>query len=418
MGEYQLGCPVCGKTFKPKFEYTCGDHNGLIFPIYKKEMLEPQNKLPGLWRYLDWLPVKEASGTTSGPVTYRSEHLAQELGLKNLWISYNGYWPKKKARVLSATFKEYEAIVTLQRLKEHGIKEIVVASAGNTARAFAHISRYYNIKVIAVVPKVNLDNIWLPQGRNPHLKLISVKDGDYLDAIELAQRIVKITKFASEGGARNIARRAGMGTVVLDAACAMRDLPQNYFQGIGSGTGGISAYEAAFRLTGSGKFENKKMRLHLAQNVPFTPIHNAYCRKSRTINKRIDMPSPGYAVKEVTATMLTNRNPPYGIPGGVYDVLGASDGVTYGVTNDMIGKAQDLFKDQEDRTIVPEAGAALASLMLAMNTDALNTKDTILLNITGGGIRGVFRDIGVFYPKPSIEVEPRVSTKELRGLLE
>jgi len=418
MGEYRLGCPVCGKTFKPKFEYKCADHNGLIFPIYEKEVLEPQNKLPGLWRYLDWLPVNEPSETTSGPVTYKSEHLAKELGLRNLWISFNGYWPKKKARVLSGTFKEYEAIVTLQRMKEYGIKKIVLASAGNTARAFAHISRYYNIKVIAVVPEANLDNIWLPQGRNPHLKLISVKNGDYLDAIELAQRIVQITKFTYEGGAKNIARRAGMGSVVLDAAFTMKDLPQNYFQGIGSGTGGISAYEAAFRLTGSGNFENKKMRLHLAQNMPFTPIHNAYVRKSRTINKRTDMPSATNAVKEVAATMLTNRNPPYSTPGGVYDVLGASDGVTYGVTNDMVGKAQDMFKDFEDRTIVPEAGAALASLMLAMNTEALNTKETVLLNITGGGVRGVFRDIGVFYPKPSVEVEPGVSTKELRGLFE
>jgi cysteate synthase len=32
---------------------------------------------------------------SSAPVTYKSEGLAEKLGLTNLWITFSGYWPEK-----------------------------------------------------------------------------------------------------------------------------------------------------------------------------------------------------------------------------------------------------------------------------------------------------------------------------------
>ncbi len=57
-----------------------------------------------------------------------------------------------------------------------------------------------------------------------------------------------------EGGAKNVARRDGMGTVMLDAAVTMKEMPDDYFQAIGSGTGGIAAWEASMRLRDDGRF--------------------------------------------------------------------------------------------------------------------------------------------------------------------
>ena len=42
--------------------------------------------------------------------------------------------------------------------------------------------------------------------------------GDYYDAIQIAEKVQSLPGFAAEGGARNIARRDGMGSVMLDAA--------------------------------------------------------------------------------------------------------------------------------------------------------------------------------------------------------
>ncbi len=77
------------------------------------------------------------------------------------------------------------------------------------------------------------------------MTLIAVK-GDYYDAIQIAEKVQSLPGFTPEGGARNIARRDGMGTVMLDAALTLGRMPDHYFQAVGSGTGGISAWEAAF----------------------------------------------------------------------------------------------------------------------------------------------------------------------------
>ena len=107
------------------------------------------------------------------------------------------------------------------------------------------------------------------------MTLIAVK-GDYYDAIQIAEKMQSLPGFAAEGGARNIARRDGMGTVMLDAAVKLGQIPKHYFQAVGSGTGGISAWEAGLRLREDGRFGSNLPRLHLAQNLPNAPIYNAW----------------------------------------------------------------------------------------------------------------------------------------------
>jgi len=54
----------------------------------------------------------------------------------------------------------------------------------------------------------------------------------------------------------NVARRDGMGTVMLEAAVTIGRAPDHYFQAVGSGTGGIAAWEASLRLKQDGRFLN------------------------------------------------------------------------------------------------------------------------------------------------------------------
>ena len=50
------------------------------------------------------------------PVTYKSKGLAQKLGLKNLYITFNGYFPEIGARMSTCSFKETEAYSVCGRL--------------------------------------------------------------------------------------------------------------------------------------------------------------------------------------------------------------------------------------------------------------------------------------------------------------
>ena len=154
---------------------------------------------------------------------------------------------------------------------------LVVASAGNTARAFARVCSDNRIPLLLSVPEDNLDALWFDAPLNDCVKLIAArKGGDYFDAIHLSNLVLKSDKFLAEGGAKNIARRDGMATTVLSATTFIGRIPDYYFQAIGSGTGAIAAWEANQRLFEDGRFGTHKMKLMVSQNLPFVPMYNAW----------------------------------------------------------------------------------------------------------------------------------------------
>ncbi|HDR51365.1 MAG TPA: cysteate synthase, partial [Mariniphaga anaerophila] len=61
----------------------------LIRAIYEKPQLELKDNSWGLYKFADWLPVGRTLKGSSAPVTYKSDGLAKELGLHNLWITFS-----------------------------------------------------------------------------------------------------------------------------------------------------------------------------------------------------------------------------------------------------------------------------------------------------------------------------------------
>ncbi len=111
----------------------------LIRAIYDKKQIDVKDDSWGLYKFADWLPIGRVLEGSSAPVTYKSEGLAKELGLENLWITFSGYWPEKGTNMSTCSFKETEAYSVCGRMTPEMDKVLVVASAGNTSRAFAKV---------------------------------------------------------------------------------------------------------------------------------------------------------------------------------------------------------------------------------------------------------------------------------------
>ena len=251
--KYKLLCVATGREFEDS-GWTLDDREckkpSLVRTIYDKKQIEVKECNYGLYKFADWLPIKRMLRGSSAPVTYKSEGLAKYLGLKNLYITLNGYYPARGAEMSTCSFKETEAYSVCARIDEDNDKVLVVASAGNTARAFAKVCSDNNIKLLLSVPADNLDALWFDAPLNPCVKLIACeKGGDYFDAIHLSNIALKSHKFYAEGGAKNVARRDGMGTAFLSAATTIGAIPDYYFQAVGSGTGAIAAWEANMSRT-------------------------------------------------------------------------------------------------------------------------------------------------------------------------
>ena len=387
----------------------------LLRTIFRSDTLHVRESLPGIFRFSDWLPISRILESQGYPVTYRSKALANSLGLTNLYITFNGYWPEIGAMMTTGTFKECEAYSVCARMPERCGMALVVASAGNTARAFMKVASENQIPLVIVIPEKNLSSLWSLGVIDPCVKIIAAGgDSDYYDAINLAGIICKFEGFISEGGAKNVARRDGMGTTVLSAATTMERIPDYYFQAIGSGTGAIAAYESNLRLNRCKHYGNKTMRLMVSQNLPFAPMYRAWMKGSRSLDPQNEEEA-FLQIGRIDAKVLSNRHPPYGILGGLYDALKDTAGDIFAVENTDIREAQAMFMETEGRDICPEAGVALASLKKCVLEKRIEKDAFIMLNITGGGIKAIFRDYDVLHVLPNMVINKNEFDMETVG---
>lgn len=386
--EYLLKSIGTGKLYEDSgwmLEAPDEHPSSLLRAIYKDSKLTLREDADGLFRYAGWLPLKGHLKGSASPVTYKSEGLASILGLKNLWITFNGYWPERGANMTTCSFKETEAYSVCSRLQGHDAKILVVASAGNTARAFAKVCSENNIPLVLCVPYDYIDALWFQSELSDCVKLLTTAPGsDYFDAIALSNIISKMDGFTAEGGAKNIARRDGMGTTVLNSVSTIGRIPDFYFQAVGSGTGAIAAWEANMRLIDDGRFGHNKMRLIVSQNTPFLPIYDAWKAGSRDILPMDDDLARRQS-QEIDAKVLSNRRPPYSIQGGLFDALTDTNGDVHKVTNEELRAAARLFRDSEGIDIYSASAVATSSLIQAVNNGQVNCESLIMLNITGGG---------------------------------
>jgi len=386
-GKYALRCFAGGEVHEDRYTLGCpAGHPGLLRTVYAKRRFLPSSER-GVFRFLEWLPVSGPLSTDAGPVSYRAVGLGDALGLDDLTVTFTGFWPERGANAPTCSFKELEAWPTAARFFERAVpaggRALLVASAGNTARAFAEVSAMTGLQVVLVVPARSLPRLWTTV-EAPNVLTVAV-DGDYAEAIGAASSLSDIPGLVPEGGAANVARRDGMGTTLLDGTLARGRIPDVYVQAVGSGTGAIAAWEASLRLVGDGRFGPRPPRLLLAQNLPFAPLATAWEAGRREIDPARDMPDAEAAIREISADVLANRAPPYGLPGGLYDALAACGGGVAAISNREAEEAAQLFLETGGVDLDPAAAVGLAALVRAARDGEVSRSASVLFNATGGG---------------------------------
>lgn len=404
-----------GNEFKDK-GWTLSDPDSkspsLIRAVYENKTFTPKPELEGIYRYADWMPVRKTLKKSCAPVTYKSKGLAKFLGLENLYITFCGWNPKIGAKFRTCSFKETEAYSVLARMDDDDDRIIVVQSAGNTARAFAQVCSDNKIPIVICVPADNLHDLWFRKKLNKCVKLVTVPHGyDYYDAIRLGDKLAEDPGFLLEGGAKNIARRDGMGTTILSFAEKTGRIPDAYFQAVGSGTGAIAAWENACRLGDDGRFGENNMKVFVGQNKPFTLLYDSWKEGTREL-KSLDAEKGRLQAEIILAKVLSNRKPPYGIAGGLYDILTESGGDVLLADNNDIMYWMIQFRNLEGYELLPAACVAVASLAKAVEEGKVSKDDYIMLNCTGGGTLAAMSK-GYCFKESDLEISPELPASEI-----
>ncbi len=414
--KYDLLCCSTGHRFEDS-GWTLADPEcncpSLVRADYENKKFNPRTDLDGFYRYADWLPIRRTLENSCPPITYKSEALAAHLGLNNLYVTFSGYFPKIGARMETCSFKETEAYSVCARLPEDNDKVMVVASAGNTARAFAKVCSDNNIPLLISIPEDNINALWFTKPLNDCVKIIaSPKGSDYFDAIALGDAVCRCDRFFAEGGAKNIARRDGMGTTLLSAVETIGRIPDAYFQAIGSGTGTIAVWENNLRLIEDGRFGSHKMRLYPSQNDPFTIMYDSWKIHSRSLVP-MSPEEARAAAAEIDAKVLSNRKPPYSLAGGLFDAIEDAGGDIFKVSNEDLHYWKNKFKELEGVDIHNAAAVAVASLNQAIENGVVDKDEVIMLNITGGGEELAKSENEVIYRQPDLVIDPALPAENI-----
>jgi len=153
-------CSICRAEYDPEeVTYTCPKDGGNLSVIL--DFATPKNKgkhglilqgEPSLWRYLPLLPVADPGGVgtplraAGWTPMFSPSVLAEELGLKSLWI-------KDESRNPTASFKDRASAILVARAREIGAEVVVTASTGNAGAALAGMAAAVGHKAVIFAPK-------------------------------------------------------------------------------------------------------------------------------------------------------------------------------------------------------------------------------------------------------------------------
>ena len=414
--EYKLLNVASGRVFEDR-GWTLADPEAdspsLVRAVYANKKFTPRDDLDGLYRYAEWMPVIRTLKNSHAPVTYHSKQLGKHLGLDNLYITFSGWNPKVGAMMGTCTFKETEAYSVLARIPRGEKRTLVVQSAGNTARAFAQVCSDNDIPIVVCIPSDSQQDLWFRKKLSSCVKLVAVPHGcDYYDAIRLGEKLCQDgSRFFAEGGAKNVARRDGMGTTVLSAVETIGRIPDAYFQAVGSGTGAIAAWENNLRLIEDGRFGSNKMKIFVGQNAPFTLLYDSW-KSGRRELAELDPETGRHQAETILAKVLSNRKPPYSLAGGLFDALSDSGGDAFLATNEQIVYWIMRFRELEGTFLYPAAATAVQALASAVAEGKVGKEDVIMLNATGGGFMEAMGR-GYVLKEPDLVIDPDLPADDI-----
>lgn len=132
--KFTLVCTVCEWRGADADIGSCPLCGGILNTRFVAATIEPRADLPGLWRYLETLPLHDPRHLVSlgeGNTPFlQSGHLAAELGLGELYFKLEGSNP-------TGSYKDRIAAVGMARLRELGKVAWAATSSGNAGAAMA-----------------------------------------------------------------------------------------------------------------------------------------------------------------------------------------------------------------------------------------------------------------------------------------
>ncbi|MBM6885945.1 threonine synthase [Pseudoflavonifractor phocaeensis] len=384
--KYVLGakCVKCGREYAAVPDLTTCACGGILDIQYDYAAIRRDcsprdlegNPDRSMWRYRPFLPVEE---TTAPPPLrvgwsplYKADRLAEELGLKTLYIKDDGLNP-------TASLKDRASAMAVAKAKEAGADTIACSSTGNAASSLAGNAAAAGFATYIFVPSR------APKGKVAQLRIfgatvISV-DGSYEDTFELSKAAIDKWGWYNCNAAINPYLSEGKKTVTLEIMEQLGwQVPDYIALSVGDGCTIAGAWKGLKDLYAAG-FIEKLPRLIAVQAEGCCPL-----------NRAIQTGQPWQPMEENTLADSIAVGVPRN-PDKALNAIRESEGVAVNVSDEEILAAMRLLGRTQGVFGEPAGVTGTAGVKKALELGLIPPDSTVASIVTGNGLKDVANGI-------------------------
>jgi threonine synthase len=276
-----VACLECGHLAEPDIALRACPACGGSWLDARYDLSELGNSWPAalsarptsLWRYQELLPFgPDVNAVTMGEgftPLYRVSRLEQELGIGEIWV-------KDERQQPTGSFKDRQAACTVTALAAQGVTELVLASTGNAAAAYAAFCARAGIKLWVFLASS------VPAEKMRELALYGAEvvkiSGTYDQAKDVAGDFARRRGLWLDGGAKAIPGKESMKTIAFEVA-EQTDWQgvDWYVQAVSGGIGPLGVMKGFHELVAAGLLDHAP-RLGLVQVAGCAPMVRAWER--------------------------------------------------------------------------------------------------------------------------------------------
>ncbi|KAA3643505.1 MAG: pyridoxal-phosphate dependent enzyme [Chloroflexi bacterium] len=357
---FPAACPSCDGAWTD----AVNDLSSLPANWPKRVAKRPTN----LWRYQELLPFVPDTGMVSFNEGWtpllRAENLQEELGHAHIWI-------KDERQNPTGSFKDRQAALTVNALKANGVDEVVLASAGNAAAAYAAYCAKAGIKLWVFLTSS------VPSEKMRELALYGAEvvkvTGTYDQAKKVAANFAAHRGIYCDAGAKAIANKESMKTVAFEIVEQLDwQAPDWYIQAVSGGLGPIGVLKG-FKELFEAKIIDRVPKIGVVQVDGCAPMVQAWEQGLADANA---------IVPDTLITVLGT-----GDPGMGYQILKEAND-QYGGAMVSVGDG-DAFRTMrrlariEGMSVEPAASVAFAGFEKLLAQNFIDPEESVVINCSG-----------------------------------
>ena len=375
---YELYCIVCGRTCTEQESSTrcisCGKPLGVRYDYtYIRARLNryslKTSPIKAL-KYLDFYPILNLDLVVSldegGTPLYRCHRLAEELGIKQLYIKNEGLNP-------TGVFKDRGTLVEITKAKEQGAKAICVASTGNMAGSVAAYASIAGLPCYVAVPEGTPIGK-MAQALSYGARVLQIR-GTYNDAASIAEQMSQRYRFYLAGDyAFRIEGQKSQAFEIVEQLDWQA--PSVVIVPMGCGTN-IAALWKGFKEFHELGLISSLPRMIGVQPVGCQPIVTAFHQGS---DDTVPVKKP-----ESVASALIAGDPLDGLK--ALAALRESGGCALSLNDTEILEAQQRLARQESIFVEPSGALPVGALALLLTSGRVRADESVVCLATGNGLK-------------------------------